>query len=135
MLAALIKNGNNSLLVPFPCKDDVLQDHLSSIGITEPAQKVYLGSDVYDIELKSSGEEVSKMLVSLFTKNNSIKMVNEVAKAVFRSDFRVFDRVKGNLEQGRYKTPDDVLYDAHGYAKDLKIKNKDHEKKNRDYER
>jgi len=135
MLAALIKNGNNSLLVQFPCKDDLLQDHLGSIGITEPAQNVYLGSDVYDIELKSSGEEVSKMLVSLFTKNNSIKMVNEVAKTVFRSDFRVFDRVKGNLEQGRYKTPDDVLYDAHGYAKDLKIKNKDHEKKNRDYER
>lgn len=59
-------------------------------------------------------------LVHLFQENNSMRMVNEVAKAVFHSDYRVYDRVKENLDTDHYKSAEDVLRDAVDYGKYLK---------------
>ena len=64
--------------------------------------------------------KVADELVHLFQGNNSLRMVNEVAKAVFHSDYRVYDKVKENLDTDYYKSAEDLLYDAVDYGKYLK---------------
>ena len=55
-----------------------------------------------------------------FRDDNSLRMVNEVAKAVFHSGFRVYEWVEKNLRDDRYKSVEDVLRDAVDYGKYLK---------------
>ena len=59
-------------------------------------------------------------LVRLFRDDNSLRMVNEVSKAVFHADFRVYEWVEKNLRDDRYKSVEDVLRDAVDYGKYLK---------------
>ena len=59
-------------------------------------------------------------LVRLFRDDNSLRMVNEVAKAVFHADTRVYEWVEKNLRDGRYQSVEDVLRDAVDYGKYLK---------------
>ena len=94
---------------------------LGSIGIKLPPERVYLkGHDNIEIHLQRGEGKVADELVHLFQGNNSLRMVNEVAKAVFHSDYRVYDKVKENLDTDYYKSAEDLLYDAVDYGKYLK---------------
>ena len=118
-LIAFVKHGNNSAMIQFPTQE--LQDVLGSIGIKLPPERVYLkGHDNIEIHLQRGEGKVADELVHLFQGNNSLRMVNEVAKAVFHSDYRVYDKVKENLDTDYYKSAEDLLYDAVDYGKYLK---------------
>lgn len=118
-LEAFVKYGDSSAVIQFPTPE--LEDVLGSIGITQPPEKVYLKaySDI-EVQLQNGGNKVSDALVRLFRDDNSLRMVNEVAKAVFHSDCRVYEWVEKNLRDDRYKSVEDVLRDAVDYGKYLK---------------
>lgn len=118
-LEAFVKYGDSSAVIQFPTQE--LADVLGSIGITQPPEKVYLKaySDI-EVQLQNGGNKVSDALVRLFRDDNSLRMVNEVAKAVFHSDCRVYEWVEKNLRDDRYKSVEDVLRDAVDYGKYLK---------------
>lgn len=118
-LAATVKYGDSSALIQFPTQE--LADILGSIGITQPPEKVYIrGYSDIKVELQNSGSKVPDALVRLFRDDNSLRMVNEVAKAVFHSDCRVYEWVEKNLRDDRYKSVEDVLRDTVDYGKYLK---------------
>lgn len=118
-IIAFVKHGNSSAAIQFPTRK--LQDILGSIGIKLPPERVYLkGHDNIEIHLQRGESKVADELVHLFQENNSLRMVNEVAKAVFHSDYRVYDRVKENLDTDYYKSAEEVLRDAVDYGKYLK---------------
>ena len=118
-LTATVKYGDSSAVIQFPTQE--LADVLGSIGITQPPERVYLGgySDI-KVHLQHEDNKVADALVRLFKDDNSLRMVNEVAKAVFHSDFRVYDFIEKNLKGDRYKSVEDVLRDAVDYGKYLK---------------
>ena len=70
-----------------------------------------------EVQLQNGGNKVSDALVRLFRDDNLLRMVNEVAKAVFHSDCRVYEWVEKNLRDDRYKSVEDVLRDAVDYVK------------------
>ena len=94
---------------------------LGSIGITQPPEKVYIrGYSDIKVQLHNGDGKVADALVRLFRDDNSLRMVNEVAKAVFHADTRVYEWVEKNLRDDRYKSVEDVLRDAVDYGKYLK---------------
>lgn len=130
VLVATVKNGSNIANIPFPTRE--LSEILGSIGITQPPEKIYLGgySDI-KVHLQQSDNEVSNALLRLFQNDNSLQMVNEVAKAVFHSDWRVYEMVENNLKKGSYKTVESVLRDATDYSRYLMDRKKSNEREER----
>ena len=118
-LTATVKYGDSSAVIQFPTQE--LADVLGSIGITQPPEKVYIkGYSDIKVQLHNGEGKVADALVRLFRDDNSLRMVNEVAKAVFHADFRVYEWVEKNLRDDRYKSVEDVLRDAVDYGKYLK---------------
>ena len=64
-------------------------------------------------------------MVHLFHDKNSLRMVNEVIKAVFHSDWRVYERVEEKLKMDFYVDVENLLRDAVDYSKYLKDKQRD----------
>ena len=64
-------------------------------------------------------------MVHLFSDKNSLRMVNEVTKAVFHSDWRVYDWVEEKLKTDSYTDVENLLRDAVNYSKYLKDKQRD----------
>lgn len=118
-LTVAVKYKDNCAVIQFPTQE--LADILGSIGITQPSEKVYIkGYSDIKVQLQNGENKVADALVRLFKDDNSLRMVNEVAKAVFHSDSRVYERVEKNLRDNRYKSVEDVLRDAVDYGKYLK---------------
>ncbi|MDE6852291.1 MAG: hypothetical protein K2J67_07355 [Lachnospiraceae bacterium] len=120
MVASVMYEGNYAR-IQFPTKE--LGSMLESIGITLPPERVYLGSHL-DIEVYLQHDENKTVdaLVHLFRENNSLRMVNEVAKAVFHSDWRVYEWVEEKLKMGSYSDVENLLRDAVDYSKYVKDK-------------
>lgn len=124
MLAATIKHENHCAVVQFPTKD--LGSVLGSIGITLPPERVYLGGHTdIEVDFQHNGNLVPDAMIHLFGDNNSLRMVNEVTKAVFHSDWRVYERVEEKLKTDFYQNAENLLRDAVDYAKYLKDRQKD----------
>ncbi len=118
-LTATVQYGDGSAVIQFPTQE--LADVLGSIGITQLPEKVYIkGYSDIKVQLHNGEGEVADALVRLFRDDNSLRMVNEVAKAVFHADCRVYEWVEKNLRDGRYQSVEDVLRDAVDYGKYLK---------------
>lgn len=118
-LTAAVRYGENRAVIQFPTQE--LADILGSIGITQPPERVYLGGySNIEVHLQHEENKVAGALVRLFKDDNSLRMVNEVAKAVFHADFRVYDFIEKNLKSDRYKSVEEVLRDAVDYGKYLK---------------
>ena len=84
-LTATVTYGDSSAVIQFPTQE--LADVLGSIGITQPPEKVYIkGYSDIKVQLHNGDGKVADALVRLFRDDNSLRMVNEVAKAVFHSD-------------------------------------------------
>lgn len=123
ILAATVKHGNHRATVEFPTKE--LGSVLESIGITLPPERVYLGGHTdIEVHLQHNGNPVTDALLHLFGDNNSLRMVNEVAKAVFHSDWRVYERVEEKLKTDFYVDAENLLRDAVDYARYLKDRQK-----------
>ena len=82
--------------------------------------KLFLVSVTKKLDHLNGEGKVADALVRLFRDDNSLRMVNEVAKAVFRADSRVYEWVEKNLRDDRYKSVEDILRDAVDYGKYLK---------------
>lgn len=118
-LTATVTYGDSSAVIQFPTQE--LADVLGSIGITQPPEKVYIkGYSDIKVQLHNGDGKVADALVRLFRDDNSLRMVNEVAKAVFHADTHVYEWVEKNLRDDRYKSVEDVLRDAVDYGKYLK---------------
>lgn len=115
-LTGIVEYDGNSAVIEFPTQE--LQEVIESIGITTPPERVYLGgySDI-KVQLKHDGNKIADGLIRLLKDDNSLRMVNEVAKAVFQSDHRVYERVEKNLEKDFYQSAEDLLRDVAGYTK------------------
>lgn len=120
-ILATVKYGCNTAVVQFPTKE--LGSTLESIGVTLPPERVYLSAmrDV-EVQFQHEGNHVVDALIHLFKDNNSLRMVNEVAKAVFHSDWRVYERVEEKLKTDSYSDVENLLRDAVDYSKYLKDK-------------
>lgn len=116
ILAATIKYGEHYEVLKFPTKE--LENVLESIGITLPPEQVYLGghSDI-EVYLQHNGHPVTDAIIRLFRDNNSLHMVNEVTESVFRSDWRVYERVEEKLKTNFYVNAEHLLRDAVNYKK------------------
>lgn len=124
ILEATVKHGENYAVVQFPTKE--LGSVLESIGITLPPERVYLGGHTdIEVHLQHNGNPVTDALLHLFGDNNSLRMVNEVTKAVFHSDWRVYERVEEKLKTDFYVDVENLLRDAVDYARYLKGRQKD----------
>lgn len=118
-LTAVVAYEGNSARIQFPTEE--LREVLESIGILLPPERVYLGGYTdLTVSLQKGDGPVVDALVCLFGKNNSLRMVNEVAKAVFHADWRVYERVEEQLKKGYYHSAEDVLRDAVDYGKYIK---------------
>lgn len=123
ILAATVKHGDHCAVMQFPSKE--LGSVLESIGITLPPERVYLGGHTdIEVHLQHNGNPVTNALLHLFGDNNSLRMVNEVAKAVFHSDWRVYERVEEKLKTDFYVDAENLLRDAVDYARYLKDRQK-----------
>lgn len=120
-MVAAVKHEGNFAMIQFPTKE--LGSMLESIGITLPPERVYLGShpDI-EVHLQHEGNKTVNALVHLFRENNSLRMVNEVAKAVFHSDWRVYEWVVEKLKTDSYSDVENLLRDAVDYSKYVKDK-------------
>lgn len=68
--------------------------------------------------------------IQLLHEQNSLRMVNELAKAVFHADYRVYERMERNLSKNLYSSPEDLLRDAVWYTN--QVKNRDKQKRTED---
>ncbi len=120
-MVAAVKNEGNFAMIQFPTKE--LGSMLESIGITLPPERVYLGGhpDI-EVHLQHDENKTVNALVHLFRENNSLRMVNEVAKAVFHSDWRVYEWVEEKLKMSSYSDVESLLRDAVDYSKYVKDK-------------
>lgn len=124
ILVATVKHEGNSAVIQFPTKE--LGDILGSIGITLPPERVYLGGHTdIEIHFQHTGNPMTEAMVHLFSDKNSLRMVNEVTKAVFHSDWRVYERVEEKLKMDFYVDVENLLRDAVDYSKYLKDKQRD----------
>ena len=119
ILIATVKHEENSAVIQFPTKE--LGDILESIGIILPPERVYLGGHTdIEVHLQHNGNPMIDAMVHLFHDKNSLRMVNEVIKAVFHSDWRVYERVEEKLKMDFYVDVENLLRDAVDYSKYLK---------------
>lgn len=115
---AKVEYQGNHAAIQFPTRE--LPDLLGSIGITLPPERVYLGSREIKVQLQRGGDKFADALVSLFQEDNSLRMVNEVAKEVLCSDWRVKGWLEERVGKDTYHDIEDVLRDAVMYKKYLK---------------
>lgn len=126
-LFMIVSHEGNSALIQFPTRE--LADILGSIGITAPPEQVTLRGTSYTVWLKHNIQDpVAAGIAALFTENNSLRMVNEVTRAVFNADYRVYDHVRDGLKENKYRNVEEVLRDATDMAKHLKDKKRGRER-------
>lgn len=125
-LTATVKHDGNTAVISFPSQK--LGDTLRSIGIMLSPERVYLGGHIdIEVQLQQERGKVADGLIQLLNEQNSLRMVNELAKAVFHADYRVYERVERNLSKNLYSSPEDLLRDAAWYTN--QVKNRDKQKR------
>lgn len=126
-LFATVKYGNNIAVVEFPTWE--LGSILGSIGITVSPNQIYLkGNSDIEVSLLPSENKMIEALQHLFKDDASLHMVNEASRAVFHSDFRVYDRLNEELKAGRYHKLIDLMKDVRDHTKYLKGKERNNER-------
>ena len=68
-------------------------------------------------------------IVDLISGEDSLYDINEMARAVFHADYRVYDRVVDGLRTGKYFSANDVLEDATEFAEQVKAHDKKQKKR------
>lgn len=104
-----IKNDRNRAVIEFPTNE--LQDILESIGIMEGAGAVCLNGK-YPIELEPERDKFADALIHVLVQGDSLHTVNELAKAAYHSDYRVYLMLEENLKQGVYHSVEQLFKDV-----------------------
>lgn len=111
MLGAVIRNGNNTLVVDLPTDMMDLQTKLNSIGIQETSEKIKLSDeDVDPIRVKlyaTTAEEVH--LLPLLAPNRTLADANSSADMLHRANLIFQPRLKCSLLGNGYRTLDDFF--------------------------
>lgn len=111
-----VTHGDNHTVLQLPTNE--LNSVLESIGITLPPQQVRLGgNENISVCLRHDTNKMVGALVHLFKASDNLFMINEVVKAVFRSDNLVYDWVEKRLERDFYCSTEHLLKDAINYKK------------------
>ena len=90
MLGAVIRNGNNTLVVELPTGTMDLQLKLSSIGIDVPADRIRISDEDGDqirVKLYASSPEEAHLL-SLLTPDQTISEANLCSEMLLRANQR-----------------------------------------------
>lgn len=112
-----LKNGNNRGVIDFPTNE--LQDILGSIGIMEDAGSVLLNGP-YHVELEPGRDKFADALIHVMGENVSLRTVNEVAKAAYHSDYRIYFMLEEKLKYGQYHSAEELLADVEERRQQIK---------------
>ncbi len=114
MLGAVIRNGNNTLVVDLPTGTMDLQTKLNSIGIQETSDKIKLSDeDGNPIRVKlyaTTAEEVH--LLPLLAPNRTLADANSSVEMLHRANRSFQMRLKCSLLANGYRTLDEFFNDA-----------------------
>lgn len=116
-ITAIVKNEGNSAVIEFPTNE--LSDIWGSIGITEPPDRVCLGGS-YNIGITPGTSKMAEALNRIFRKGDSLRLVNEVARAVYHADYRVYGMVEEKLKYGQFQTAGEILKEAASLSEKIK---------------
>ena len=67
---------------------------------------------------------MAEALNRIFRKGDSIQLVNEVAKAVYHADYRVYGMVEEKLKYGQFQTAGEIVKEASSLAEKIKQQEK-----------
>lgn len=124
ILLALVEHKGGRVLIQFPTRE--LGESLRSIGIELSPKEVYSsGNPDIKVQMIHEGGRVPEAFIRLLGEHGSLHTVNELAKAVYHSDWRVSELLEENLSKDIYDSPEAFLEDAVKY----KEKIKEHDKK------
>jgi len=114
MLGAVIRNGNNTLVVELPTGTMDLQLKLSSIGIDVPADRIRISDEDGDqirVKLYASSPEEAHLL-SLLTAERSLSDANLCCEMLQRAEQKSLPRLKSCLLADSYHSLADYIEDA-----------------------
>lgn len=118
-VTAVIKNGEDKAVVEFPTNG--LCSVLGSIGIQKAPENVILGGE-YEITFGKGNDGVANGLCELFQPGDSLALVNELARAVFHADFRVYSKVEERLQKRSFSSAEEMLKEVKKMSEDIKKK-------------
>ena len=114
MLGAVIRNGNNTLVVELPTGTMDLQTKLSSIGVQKTADCIPISDEDGDqirVKLYASSPEEAHLL-SLLTAERSLSDANLCCEMLQRTEQKSLPRLKGCLLADSYHSLADYIEDA-----------------------
>ena len=114
MLGAVIRNGNNTLVVELPTGTMDLQTKLSSIGITQTADRISISDEDGDqvrVKLYASSPEEAHLL-SLLTSERSLSDANLCGEMLQKAEQESLPRLKVCLLGDSYRSLTDYISDA-----------------------
>lgn len=114
MLGAVIRNGNNTLVVELPTGTMDLQTKLSSIGITQTADRIPISDEDGDqirVKLYASSPEEAHLL-SLLTSERSLSDANLCCEMLQKAEQESLPRLKVCLLGDSYRSLTDYISDA-----------------------
>ena len=114
MLGAVIRNGNNTLVVELPTGTMDLQTKLSSVGITQTADRIPISDEDGDqvrVKLYASSPEEAHLL-SLLTLERSLSDANLCCEMLQKAEQESLPRLKVCLLGDSYRSLTDYISDA-----------------------
>ena len=114
MLGAVIRNGNNTLVAELPTGTMDLQTKLSSIGITQTADRIPISDEDGDqirVKLYASSPEEAHLL-SLLTSERSLSDANLCCEMLQKAEQESLPRLKVCLLGDSYRSLTDYISDA-----------------------
>ena len=113
MLGAVIRNGNNTLVVDLPTGMMDLQTKLNSIGIQETSDKIKLSDEDGDpVRVKLYATEPEEIhLLSLLAPNRTLADANSSVEMLHRANQNFQMRLKCSLLANGYRTLDEFFND------------------------
>ena len=114
MLGAVIRNGNNTLVVDLPTGMMELQAKLNSIGIQETSDKIKLsdeGGNPIRVKLYATTAEEAHLL-PLLAPNRTLADANSSVEMLHRANRSFQMRLKCSLLANGYRTLDEFFNDA-----------------------
>ena len=121
---AMVEYKEGAAMIQFPTLQ--IGAVLGSIGLRLTSKEIYTGGNP-DIKVRMihDGGRVPEALIRLAGEKTSLYTLNEMAKAIYHTDWYVSGKVEENLSKDVYDSPEALLEDAEKYKEKVKA----HEKK------
>ena len=126
-LFAIVENGDNRVLIQFPTNQ--LSDKLRSIGIVIPPEQVEICGTQYKVYMKSNAQDkTAEKICNLLGGKDTLQLVNDLTRAVYNTDSRVFNRIQKELSENKYGSANEVLKAASEMIRQMKSRSKECER-------